>query len=232
MGEEGFYPPLSLALLQEKVRNGLTLTKEEAAAVGLPYPQLPPAIRDFKFRRPQEFLNKHVSNFELCRIPNYREMFTLSKLLEAGAKKKLLSGFGTTSEEQSYNSSRKIYRFANALYYAATAAGVIGFNVAVTMPLWFKSFGIGWVALGNFAVVYGTWGFWYPIVDHFRREMIVSGAEIVRKRREELLKLQEEGALNADIGDLPEFPPNPFHQQLEEEAKKLAIWKLATAKKG
>ena len=232
MGEESFYPPYSLTLLQEKARSGQELTKDEKEALSLPYPELPQLIRDFKFRMPQVFKKRFLDEFELKKIVNYREMFTLSKLLEEGADKSTLSGFGATSEEQNYMSSRRMHKFFSFLSYAATAGSVVGFNMVYTLPLWFRSFGISWVLLGSFAMAYGTQGLFHPVVDYYRRQAITSGYSCIPQRREELLKLKASGVLSAPSFALAEFPPNPFAHQIVEEKEKMKVWKVARAKKG
>jgi hypothetical protein len=232
MGEEGFYPPFSLTLLHDRLREGLEPSTEEREALKLPYPPLPDLIRDYQSRRPEEFKAKFQDTFKLKKIMNYRQLFSYSKLLEEAVSKWTLSGFGSTQEEKDYTTGRRGYRFARWGAYATAAASVVGFNLIYTLPLWFRSFGIGWVLVGNFAMAYGSLGLWHPLVDHYRRQMITSGSLCISARKAELDNLVKTGALTQTYFNAAEFPPNPFTQQIQIEHDKIRIWSHLHATKG
>ena len=129
MGEQGLYPPYTLTLLHERLREGLEPTTEEREALRLPYPPLPDLIRDYQSRRPEEFKAKFLASFELKQIVDYRRLFSYSKLLDEAVSKWTLSGFGNSQEEKDYVAGRRGYRFARLGAYATAAAAVVGFNL-------------------------------------------------------------------------------------------------------
>lgn len=232
MGEQGLYPPYTLTLLHERLREGLEPTTEEREALRLPYPPLPDLIRDYQFRRPEEFKAKFLASFELKQIVDYRRLFSYSKLLDEAVSKWTLSGFGNSQEEKDYVAGRRGYRFARLGAYATAAAAVVGFNLIYTLPLWFRSFGIGWVLVGNFAMAYGSLGVWHPLVDHYRRQMIASGSQCIQARQGEIDQLVQKGVLTQAYHNSVEFPPNPFTQQVQIEHRKIALWNQIHAKEG
>lgn len=226
MGDQGFYPPFTLTLLHEKLREGLEPSIEEREALRLPYPPLPDLIRDYQSRLPGEFKAKFLDPLQLKKIVNYRQLFSDSKLFDQAVSKWALSGFGNTQEEKDYVAGRRGYQFARWGAYATAAASVVGFNLIYTLPLWFRSFGIGWVLVGNFAVAYGSLGLWHPLVDHYRRQMITSGSQCLSARQAELNELVQKGVLTRSYHSSVEFPPNPFTQQVKIEKQKIVDWKL------
>lgn len=232
MGEEGFYPPYSLAILHERLKEGLEPSPEERAALHLPYPQVPDLIKDYQTRRPTEFKEKFIAPFELKKILNYREFYSYFKLLSQGVAKNTLSGFGHTAEERSFASSRTGYRVSKWGYYGTIAGSVVGFNLVYTLPLWFRSFGLFWVIVGNTAMVFGSRALWYPVLTHYHQSMLSSASQCIASRKEELDKLVKAGVLQTeDCSHLAEFPPNPFNMQVNIEKKKIAVWSYFNRKK-
>lgn len=203
-------PNWLLSIIAQKQAKGYSLTREEGLLLdNREAPPVPGIFASLEASDPKQ-LKDLLEGTELGHHENYRENYNILNLFLLAKKRKLLGDFGTQPEDGAYVSARRKCNAINILCKGATAAALVLFNIAYTVPKW-RSVGLLLPLVGNVSLLSSAFMLTSPLIKQYQEKLLVAHADVANVRRNYLLSLLDNQQLIYRFEPAAaEFPPNPL----------------------